>query len=164
MRYLAHFLESMHIDQKRKDAKLYPMKIFLAFLSCTLNSPPESQFPGSCVCLQYCKHLHSHIFSCKSSKKYMIYQWLPRCLRGKESACQFRRLRRCGFNPWKIPWRRKWQPTSAFLPGKSHGQRSLVGSSPWGRKESDITEQMSAHTQHDIYVICTFLMVLSTRF
>ena len=33
-----------------------------------------------------------------------------------------------------IPWRRKWQPTPVFLPGKSHGQRSLVGSSPWGRK------------------------------
>ena len=37
-------------------------------------------------------------------------------------------FRRCGFNPWvgKIPWRRKWQPTPVFLPGKSHGQRSLV--------------------------------------
>ena len=32
----------------------------------------------------------------------------------------------------KIPWRRKWQPTPVFLPGKSHGQRSLVGYSPWG--------------------------------
>ena len=40
------------------------------------------------------------------------------------------------FDLWfgKIPWRRKWQPTPVFLPGKSHGQRSLVGFSPWGRK------------------------------
>ena len=38
------------------------------------------------------------------------------------------------------PWRRKWQPTPVFLPGKSHGQRSLVGYCPWGRKESDMTE------------------------
>ena len=40
--------------------------------------------------------------------------------------------RRPEFNPWvrKIPWRRKWQPTLVFLPGKSHGQRSLVGYSP----------------------------------
>ena len=40
-----------------------------------------------------------------------------------------------GFDPWvgKIPWRRKWQPTPLLLPGKSHGRRSLVGSSPWGR-------------------------------
>ena len=39
----------------------------------------------------------------------------------------------------KIPWRREWQPTPAFLPGESHGQRSLVGYSPWGGKESGTT-------------------------
>ena len=38
------------------------------------------------------------------------------------------------------PWRRAWQPTPVFLPGESHGQRSLVGYSPWGPKESDATE------------------------
>ena len=53
----------------------------------------------------------------------------------------------CGrhrFNPWfgNIPWRRKWQPTPVFLLGKSHGQRSLVGYSPWGHKESDTTERL----------------------
>ena len=50
--------------------------------------------------------------------------------------------RRPGFDPWvrKIPRRRKWQPTSVFLPGESHGRRSLVGYSPWGLKESDTTE------------------------
>ena len=42
----------------------------------------------------------------------------------------------------KIPWRRKWQPTPVFLLGKSHGQRSLVGYSPQGPKESDMTEQL----------------------
>ena len=48
------------------------------------------------------------------------------------------------FDPWvrKIPWRRKWQLTPSFLPGESHGQRSLVGYSPWGHKESDMTEQL----------------------
>ena len=47
-----------------------------------------------------------------------------------------------GFNPWvgKIPWRRTWQPTPVFLPGESHGQRSLAGYGPWGCKESDTTE------------------------
>ena len=40
----------------------------------------------------------------------------------------------------KIPWRRAWQPTPVFLPGESHGQRSLVGYSPWGCKELDTTE------------------------
>ena len=45
-------------------------------------------------------------------------------------------------DPWggKIPWRREWQPTPVFLPGKSHGQRSLEGYSPWGCKDSDTTE------------------------
>ena len=41
-----------------------------------------------------------------------------------------------------MPWRRKWQPTPVLLPGKFHGLRSLVGYSPWGRKESDTTEQL----------------------
>ena len=42
-------------------------------------------------------------------------------------------------------WRRKWQPTPVFLPGKSHGRRSLVGYSPWGHKESDTTQQLHFH-------------------
>jgi len=64
--------------------------------------------------------------------------WLPRCLSSKESTCWYRRRR---FNPWvgKIPWRREWLPIPVFLPGESHGQRSLVGYSSWGRKESDMT-------------------------
>ena len=40
----------------------------------------------------------------------------------------------------EILWRREWQPTPAFLPGEFHGQISLVGNSPWGYKESDVTE------------------------
>ena len=47
-----------------------------------------------------------------------------------------------------IPWRRKWQPTPVLLPGKSHGRRSLVGYSPWGHKESDMTEWL--HTLTDM--------------
>ena len=42
-------------------------------------------------------------------------------------------------------WRRKWQPTSVLWPGKSHGQRSLVGCSPWGHEESDNTEWLHFH-------------------
>ena len=62
--------------------------------------------------------------------------------RGKEPACQCRSCRRLRFNPWvgKIPWRRSWQPTPAFLPGESHGHKSLVGYSPQGRKALDTTE------------------------
>ena len=53
--------------------------------------------------------------------------------------------RRPVFDPWvrKIPWRREWQPIPVFLPGKSHGQRSLVGYSPWGRKELDTTQLLN---------------------
>ena len=43
------------------------------------------------------------------------------------------------------PWRRAWLPTPVFLPGESHGQRSLAGSSPWSGKELDMTEQLSLH-------------------
>ena len=49
------------------------------------------------------------------------------------------------FDPWvgKIPWRRDWLLTPVLLPGESQGQRSLVGCSPWGHKESNTTEQLS---------------------
>ena len=55
---------------------------------------------------------------------------------GKELACQYRIHKRCGFDFWvgKIPWSRKWQPTPVFLSVKFHGQRSLVGYSPWAGK------------------------------
>jgi len=48
---------------------------------------------------------------------------------------------RCGLDPWvwKIAWRRKWQPTTVFLPGKFCGQRRMAGDSLWGCKESDVT-------------------------
>ena len=63
---------------------------------------------------------------------------LPWWLSGKESACQCRRRR---FDPGvgKFPWRRKWQPTPVFLPGKSQGQKSLASYGSWGCKESDMT-------------------------
>ena len=47
--------------------------------------------------------------------------------------------RRTGFDLRKTSWRRKWQPSPVFLPGKSHGQRHLTGCSPWDFKESDMT-------------------------
>ena len=70
------------------------------------------------------------------------YLLLPRWLSSKEPACQRRRHRRHGFNPWvgKIPWRRKQQPTLVFSPGESHGHRSLVGCRLWGHTELDTTE------------------------
>ena len=62
----------------------------------------------------------------------------------------------------KLPWRRAWQPTPIFLPGESHGQRSLVGYSPWSHKESDMNEQLPC--SHNIkytsfYFFHLFLLV-----
>ena len=81
-----------------------------------------------------------------SMSTLLYFKWMtnkvPRWLSGKESACQCRRHE---FNPWvgKMPWSRKWQPTPVFLPGKSHGQRSLVDYSPPGHGESDTTKWLS---------------------
>ena len=58
---------------------------------------------------------------------------------------------------WKIPWRREWQPIPVFLPGESHGQRSLEGFSPYGRKESD-TKPLS--TQHMEISVCNQVLEL----
>ena len=64
-------------------------------------------------------------------------------------------LKRCRFNPWvgKIPWRRVWQPTPEFLPGESHGQRSLVVYSPWDHKESDMTAVSELAHRHPVIII-----------
>ena len=72
-------------------------------------------------------------------------QGLPLWLSGKESTCQ---CKRHSFNPWvgTIPWRRKWQPTSTYLPGKSHGQRNPVGYSPWGHKR--VRQDLTTKQQH----------------
>ena len=61
---------------------------------------------------------------------------------GKEPACQCRRRKRRQFDHWvgKVPWRSKWQPTPVFLPGELHGQSSLMGYSPWDRKDLDTIE------------------------
>ena len=90
---------------------------------------------------------------CVSFYFIMEYNWLelPRWRSsGKEPTCQSRRHKRCEFSPWvgKIPQRMAWQPTPVFLPGESHGQRSLVGYSPWGWTESYTTElkRLSTHT------------------
>ena len=66
-----------------------------------------------------------------------------------------------GFDSWvrKIPWRREWQATPVFLPGESHGHKSLVGYSPWGRTESDKTKQLTLSYFH---FHCHFYLHLRT--
>ena len=100
--------------------------------SCpTLSDPMDCSPPGSSV--------HG-IFQARVLEWGFKVFWV-----GKESACN---AGDPGFDPWvgTIPWRRAWQPAPVFLPGESHGQRSLAGYSPWGRRASDMTERLS--TQH----------------
>ena len=63
----------------------------------------------------------------------------PGSANGKDSTCHYRRCKRHDFDPWvrKVPGGGNGNPLQYFLPGKSHGQRSLEGYRPWGHKESD---------------------------
>ena len=75
---------------------------------------------------------------------------------------------RLGFNPWveKIPWRRAWPPAPVFLPGESHGQRSLVGYSSRGHKESDtpeVTQHACVHMCVCMCVVCVYKMEECSR-
>ena len=102
---------------------------------------------SKCLCLTiFC--FESFLFSPRHLWAYaFVFQvlsllGLPCRLSRKASFCQCRRL---GFDPCvgKISWRRKWQPTPVFLPGKSQGQRSLAGYSPRGRNKSDVTQGLN---------------------
>ena len=86
---------------------------------------------------------HTYLWFHLSMPKY-AHQDFPGGSDGKASCLQ---CRRPGFDPWvrKILWWRKWQPTPVLLPVKSHGQRSMVGYNPQGRKESDTTERLHFH-------------------
>ena len=96
------------------------------------------------------------------SKKYILYilymyiyiYGLPKWLSSKKSACQCRRCKRHEFSSWvkKIRWRRKWQPTPAFLTGNSHWQGNLAGYSSWGHKESDMRARTHTHTHTHTYM------------
>ena len=64
---------------------------------------------------------------------------------------------------WKMPWRREWQPTPVFLPGKSHGQKNLVVYSPWGHKRSDMTLWLTLFIV--LYLFLHFqLCIMHTKF
>ena len=105
-----------------------------------------------CICVYWWKDIHELTVEKKRlrttvkkgilTKAYNSYIGLPRWLSGKEFASQCRSQRRHKFDPWvrKIPWRRTWKPTPAFLLGELHGQRTLTDYKPWLCKEPDTTE------------------------
>ena len=87
-------------------------------------------------------------------------------LNGKELACSV--PDRSEFYPWvrKIPWRGKWQPTPVFLPGKTCGQRSLVGYSPWARRRvgHNLATEQEQQSIHLNYVMESQLLELTVSF
>ena len=103
------------------------------------------------------------VYSCKHILWISItrfYLCLPYSLVYHSVCLQCGRL---GFNPQvgKIPWRRKWRSTPVLLLGKSHGQRSLVGYSPWGRRESDTTERLHFHFSLSLFTFISWVLFLS---
>ena len=96
-----------------------------------------------------------HDFTTEQPQPYILNR-PPWWLNGKEPTCK---CRRCGFDPWfrKIPWRSKWKPTTVFLPGKSHGKRSLAGYNPWGHKR--VGHKSATKHTHTSYIILQELLV-----
>ena len=145
-------------DQIRSDQSLSRVRLFAtpwlaarqASLSITNSRSSlrltsiESVMPSSRLILcRSCLGLKLHLFNFLTSFQVLLVMLgFPGGASGKEPTCQCGRLKKLEFNPWvrKIPWSRKQHPTPVFLSGKSYGQRSLVGYSPWVRKESDAVE------------------------
>ena len=130
------------------DSSLYPINIgpwksiYTLLLKLQLSVCSKRTWPTTNKCLL-------NEWMIKKKKESINRLGLPWWLSSKEYACSAGEMcRRCGFNSWvvKIPWRRKWQPTPVFLPGKSHGQRSLVGYSPWDCKR--VGYSLVTKTQH----------------
>ena len=112
------------------------------------------------------EQLSFELYSTNISEHLMRVGGLPWWLSGKESTCLWRRYKRHSLDPWvwKIPWRRKWQPTPVLLPGKSHGERSMAGYSPWGRKK--LSNFTSLHYELEVgklgttYIHCVYTISL----
>ena len=102
-------------------------------------------------------HASSQVVVLLCAVQYSIEWGFPGSSDGKKSCCSAGDL---GFDPWvrKISWRRAWQSTPVFLPGESHGQRIIVGTSPLGHEESDMIEQWSTgahvHTHTHTHTQC----------
>ena len=124
----------------------FPLAILCMGVYIRQSYSPNWPHPSLLPLCPHISSLHLHLCSRLGNKFILnIFLGFPGGTSGKELACQCRRQKRSRFYPWvgKMPWRRNWHPIPVFLPGKFHGQRSLVGYSPWGHKESDTTEQLT---------------------
>ena len=121
-------------------------------MKCTWNTQavPDRTFfqslspssRGGLLSGSLCSLLFFCFINCYFTLEYSWLRGFPGGSVGKEPACNAGDAGDMGSIPGvrKIPWRRAWQPIPVFLPGEFHGQRSLAGYSPWGHKESDLTE------------------------
>ena len=131
---------------------------WIAIFSFRGSSPPRDQTRVSCIAGRFfiiwttrASQFSGFLvhLNCHHQYPFPKHFYLPKYKLGiflggascEEPACQCKSHKRYGFSPWvrKVPWRRKWQPTSVFLPGESHGQRSLAATVP-GVSESDTAE------------------------
>ena len=109
------------------------------------GQPKNTRVGGLSLLQQIFPAQESHWGLLHCSQEQFFTSWDTR-----EPPCQCEGHKRCRFYPWlgRIFWRKKWQPTPVFLPGKFHGQRSLVGlTQSMGSGESDVTERQTTH-QH----------------
>ncbi|XP_055398444.1 uncharacterized protein LOC129624480 isoform X2 [Bubalus kerabau] len=96
---------------------------------------PVHLMPAPMCQLFYCTRYHEKSQGHRGGKD-------GRVLREEDRLKKWKEMQECFKGQQKILWRRKWQPTPVFLPGKCHGQRNLVGYHPWRCKESDTTERL----------------------
>ena len=137
------WLVALQEDTLRKmRSKNFFIEVFIFIRVWKPSAKQNKQTKTSSSCLELCPR--QTIFNrSRIGLLGLFWNILSSCSSvGKIICLQFRRL---GIDPWvgKISWRRKWQPTPVFLPGKSHGQRSLVGCSTWGCKEWATTERLT---------------------
>ena len=124
-----------------------PLEESMATLSSLLAwRNPWTEEPGGLQSIGSVTQLQTQTLTSSLPDSLMSF-WAPWLnYKGKVIWAQWQRIhlpmQETLFYSWvrKIPWRRKWHPTPVFLPGESHGWRSLAGHSPWGCKESNMTE------------------------
>ena len=130
VRFQVRELRSHKLWKKRKKVKsLSCVWLFATPWTVVHQAPPSMEFSRQEYWsgLPFPSPISYEVWSKKKKKK-----GFPGGASGKEPSCQCKRNKRHGFDSWvrKIPWKRAWQPTPVCLPGKSQGQRSLVGYSP----------------------------------
>ena len=124
-----------------------PMIYHLSFFQPDSIFPVSDLSPLWGICFRTCwTFSHPSFLSKLFFSLRLCWHGLPRGCSGKESTCRCWRLKRLGFDPWvgKSPWKREWLLSLVFLPGKFHGQRSLVGY-VYRVAESNTTERLSTH-------------------